>query len=70
MRHELIDRDVLPRQLAVDRRMTELEARISIQERRGESFDAVIATIRVQALVLGVLVTAFGSAILFKLGVI
>lgn len=70
MRHELIDRTLVPRWREDDKRMADLEARVSAQERRGDRFDAVIGTIRVQAVALGILITAFGGAILIKLGVI
>jgi hypothetical protein len=69
-RHSLIDRQLAPHWMAEEIRFKDLESRMTTQERRGDKFDAVIATIRIQAVVLGVLITAFGSAILVRLGVI
>jgi hypothetical protein len=70
MRHELVDREFAPHWVANERRFMDVEARVYGLERRGDRFDAVIGTLRVQFIVLGTLITAFGGAILWKLGVI
>lgn len=70
MRHELIDRTITPIQLAAERRFVALELRVNVMERRGDRFDGVIGTVRLIGMGLGILITAFGGAILFKLGAI
>ena len=61
------DRRLSARWQADDVRYGALLARVVVLERRGDRFDAVITTVRVIGVGLGVLITAFGGAILVKL---
>ena len=47
-----------------------MSERLKVMERRGDRFDTVLATLRWEGVILGTLISAFGAAILLKLGVI
>lgn len=66
--HAFTDRTLMPHWQADDIRYGALLGRVVVLERRGDRFDAVITTVRVIGVGLGVLITAFGGAILLKLG--